>query len=300
MKVRTRYGFTLIELLTVIAIIGVLVGLLLAAVQRVREAASRTRCANHLKQIGLALQMHHDAYQVFPSNGGWDGQQTIRSVDGRDVQVMVQDHRLPAPWIYGVGDPNLGPKQQTGSWAFPILPYLEQVAIFRTRQWWIPVGLYFCPSRRSPQASRPENDIFANYEGGGWEWAKIDYAGNALVIANRPNCMKLLEIRDGSSHTVLIGEKSMHPELYDMPTWYWDEPYFLGGSQGTQRNGYRVRLDDLSMGFGFRFNWGSAHPAGVNFLFADGSVRLVPYHVSEDQMRSLMTPRGGEVPPNLW
>lgn len=299
MKMRLRLGFTLIELLTVIAIIGVLVGFLLAAMQRVREAASRTRCANHLKQIGLALQLHHDAYQVFPSNGGWDGRQTIRSVDGRDVQVMVQDHRLPSPWIYGVGDPNLGPKEQTGSWAYPILPYLEQEAIFRTRQWWIPVGVYFCPSRRSPQASRPENDVFASYEGGGWEWAKIDYAGNALVIANRPRCMRILEIRDGSSNTVLVGEKSMHPELYDMPTWYWDEPYFLGGSQGTQRSGYRVRPDDVNMGFDFRFNWGSAHPTGVNFLFADGSVRLIPYHLTEGQMRSLMTPRGGEVPPNL-
>src|SRR6266851_1161092 len=106
---RFRLGFTLIELLVVIAIIGVLIALLLPAVQKVREAANRTACANNLKQIGLAVHNFHDTYGVFPTQGGW--------------------------WYTGIAyDPTgnpLGYKYQTAGWGYQILPFLEQDNLYK-------------------------------------------------------------------------------------------------------------------------------------------------------------------------
>ena len=142
---RRPTGFTLVELLVVIAIIGVLVALLLPAVQAAREAARRTQCINHLKQIALAMQNHHDAHKHFPS-GGWG--------------VRWQPHPDRGTGI-----------SQPGGWTYPLLPFLEETAVHemgggvgrdndtstvllnanrdRAQK---PITVWNCPSRRAAKA----------------------------------------------------------------------------------------------------------------------------------------------------
>lgn len=292
-----RVGMTLIELLVVIAIIAVLIGLLLPAVQRVRESASRMSCENNLKQIGLGVQHFYDTYGVFPNNGGWDGKQTITDVNGKQTYVFTKDIDVPYAFYWGVGVPNLLPRQQLGSWAYALLPFVEQQNMYAQRAWTEAVPVYVCPSRRAavPQPVL-SSDEYGDYWGGGWMWGKIDYAGNSLLFPKRPYCLGLCYITDGTSHTVLVGEKSMAPQDYNSGTWYWDEPFFTGGSDGTVRSGSIVQHDSRGLrdDLGFRYNWGSPHSSGAQFVFADGSVRLISYATPPDVVKALLTPSGGE------
>ena len=134
-----RRAFTLVELLVVIAIIGVLIALLLPAVQAARESARRTTCVNQVKQIGLAMQNHLSAKQVFPTGGNTKSPDIADYVSGGTNNP---------------GTPN-GPDKQGLGWAYQILPYLEQGAVQNiTKQSDLQttlISLYFCPSRRSPQ-----------------------------------------------------------------------------------------------------------------------------------------------------
>jgi prepilin-type processing-associated H-X9-DG protein len=141
------------------------------------------------------------------------------------------------------------------------------------------------------------NDAYGEYSGGGWSWGKTDYAGNGMMIPNRPVCWPLARITDGTSHTVLVGEKAMDPRNYDSGTWYWDEPFFLGGSGGTWRQGGRMFRD--AVGIAFPGNWGSAHANGAQFLFADGSVRSLAFETARVLLNALMTPNGGEPVPDF-
>ncbi len=134
-------GFTLVELLVVIAIIGILVALLLPAVQQAREAARRTQCTNQLRQIGLAILNLENAVRSFPGGG-------------------------IEPWprieLYSSGGKAFGPKKQGMSWAFQILPYLEEGAVhgINTQEELQaqPIGIYFCPSRRGPTSFAGQGD----------------------------------------------------------------------------------------------------------------------------------------------
>ncbi len=170
-----RSGFTLVELLVVIAIIGVLVALLLPAVQAAREAARRAQCSNQLKQIALAWQLHHDTHKFYPS-AGWGYK-----------------------WI-GDADRGTG-KKQPGSWAFSILPYLEATNLYQlgagatgtakydalTQLAQTPLPVFYCPSRRPAQAYH-NGDVSGgpgiNYNFGNTETlARTDYAANLGPLA---------------------------------------------------------------------------------------------------------------------
>jgi prepilin-type N-terminal cleavage/methylation domain-containing protein len=304
---RSRRAFTLIELLVVIGIIGALVGILVPAVQKARELAQRTKCANSLKQIGLALTQFHGDYKCYPSNGGWDGKQTIQSATGAAFTPSTFDYTTNILYQWGVGDPKLKPREQTGSWAYSILPYIEEHALYDGRAWTYGVELYICPMRRT---SRPQpvvaDDGYGRYEGGGWEWGKTDYAANSYIFENRPYCNSMSMIVDGLSKTILVGEKAFNPNVETPTSWYWDEPFFIGGSKGTTRDGFGLLRDGpgrwLQNGVWvgqwennpYKENWGSAHVGGVQFVFGDGAVRMINRNMSQTNFAGLLTPDGRE------
>lgn len=285
---------TLIEVLVVIAVIGVLIGLLVPAVQKAREAASRTRCLNNLKEVGLALQHFHDTYKVFPSNGGWDGKQTILSASGTPFTPQTHDFTTGGTYQWGVGDPQLEPKAQTGSWAYSLLPYVEQESMYHDRAWGNGVDVYICPARRSSAPQPVVNDAYGEYEGGGWTWGKTDYAVNLFAFDNRPVCKDMTVFNDGLSNTIMAGEKAYNPEIGGPHSWYWDEPLFIGGSKATSRGGFGLLRDGPEIFTYFKENWGSPHAGGVQFAFGDGTARPVARDISPAVFAALLTPDGGE------
>jgi type II secretory pathway pseudopilin PulG len=290
---RKRTGFTLVELVIAAGIVSLLVGLLLVAALRVREAGFRTQCQNNLKQIGLALHTYHLTHGLFPGNGGWDGAQEIPSVNGPLTKVTVYDFASGVMFTWGIGDPQRAPFDQTGSWAYSILPFLDAESQFHSRAWTVPLGIYACPSRRPPEALPATDDEYGNYNGGGWVWGKTDYAANAQTVPDRPHCLRLGDFSDGSSTTILCGEKAMNLKNARTGTWYWDEPFFTGGSGGTQRSNAVLLPDATDTWTDFRYNWGASHSV-VNFLFADASVRPLPYETDPLVVAALLSPNGGE------
>lgn len=298
-QLRRCAGFTVIELLVVIAIIAIILGITLPAIQKAREASWRATCQNNLRQIGIALQLHHDTYETLPSNGGWDGKQTILSKSGQPVTVSTTI--LPSNKIFkwGVGDPNLSNKEQTGPWLYSILPFIEQESVYLKRQWDTPLSVYICPSRRRPQSFPVvKQDSYGIYEGGGWTWGKSDYASNAfvitgLIISPIKRFKKLGSITDGTSNTIIAGEKAFDQKIHAANTWFHDEPYFVGGSGSSARRGARIIKD--GKGIDFRTNWGSPHLGGALFLFADSSVRQVNYETGWEIVTALLTPDDGDV-----
>src|SRR5438477_6335134 len=156
---RRRSAFTLIELLVVIAIIAILIGLLIPAVQKVREAAARTQCLNNLRQIGLGFHNHHDQMQFFPS-GGWD---------------------WFTPPTYNLGNQPLTGAQQKAGWGFQILPYLEGDNAYRAGPIVAiasPNKTFFCPSRRAPQTVTYPDEYTPALTGGPVTHALCDYAAS--------------------------------------------------------------------------------------------------------------------------
>lgn len=297
-----RPGFTLIELLVVIAIIGVLIGLLLPGVQKVREAASRIRCGNNLKQLGLGLHNFHDVHGVLPPGLG-----------------AVHDRRPITPWNYCPNcnrdmnsdpSPTIPADLQFASWHTHLLPYIEQKALAEkmrpnTLGLGQPLPLLVCPS--DPVAGQI-------YSGNGYTGHSttnyVGVAGTDGSFAEFPlmhgtlfwrSKVKFIEITDGLSNTVAIGERPPTPDGWwgwwdssRAPAQVWDQDVvagvhntysFFGVAEGTGGTpcpaGAAAGLFRAPAGppnfCDFDHFW-SHHAGGAFFVRADGSVTFFNYN----------------------
>jgi prepilin-type N-terminal cleavage/methylation domain-containing protein/prepilin-type processing-associated H-X9-DG protein len=274
---RRRLAFTLIELLVVIAIISILIGLLMPAVQKVREAAARTQGLNNLKQIALAVQGHHDSYHCLPHNG--------------------KGALTPDPAVTGF--------KQPGPWTWQILPFIEQQNIVSNAAFSSQVKLYLCPGRARAPVSQSQSAFVKassnpNIHNGWWP---TDYAIN---VAAFPGCyvedevtgvapvltqLSMLGITDGTSNTIWGGEKSLSVKRWACTDWQWDEAAFYGGFGGTGRTGSQVVSDTQTNSTG-QNSWGAPFSSGAPFAFYDGHVSMIRFGAD---LTTLLTSSGGEV-----
>lgn len=274
-----RNAFTLIELLVVIAIIAVLIGLLLPAVQKVREAASRTQCRNNLKQIGLAMHSYHDRMNVFPP--GFNSR-------GRDASGS-----------------ELGPGW---GWAAYLLPDLEQANLHRQIDFANGIrdnlhaavrvqhlAVFRCPSdlrldtfQVTSTDGRQTEVAHSNYVAvfGSNEMEEDSGAGNGVFYRN--SRVRLADILDGASNTLMVGERSIN---LSKATWTGVVPRAEAGATLTLGSADHPPNDPGAHEEDF---W-SRHVQGVNFLFGDGSVRNIHSQINLTLWHGLATRAGREV-----
>lgn len=257
---RSRSGFTLVELLVVIAIIGILVGMSLPAVQQVREAVRRSTCMNNLAQLGLAIHNYELSWEHFPAGVQNETGPITADEVGKDVGFLV----LLLPYIdqYGIAN-NFD--IEAGTYAAANAP-----ARLRT------IGLLICPSSGDlDKLNTAKTAGLTNYAGchHGSE-TPIDLKNNGLLFLNSK--IKYFDIKDGSSNTVLLGEK-----LSGTTDLGW-----ASGTRSSLRNTSELLSvrqwislqrgpQDESAALDFVGGFGSYHPGGSSFCFADGSVRFL-------------------------
>ena len=287
-----RRGFTLIELLVVIAIIAVLVGLLLPAVQKVREAAARIKCQNNLKQVALALLHHENAYGYFP-----------------------EGYRFTTP---------------TRSFVPPLLPFIEQANIRydKDKDWDHPVNqvwaqvqipLLYCPSAPGNYdrvdagvAFRPAVSDYTVYHGvnPGYcllvGWPLYNPPAENGIMTPRP--CRMIEITDGTSQTLLVVENGGRPELWRMgrrvtgvgspSAGGWADPNVEIALDGSD-----TLLTTLGQGLGPCVmnctndnEMYSFHPGGANIAFGDGSVKFIRETIKNTTFAALVTKAAGDIP----
>ena len=290
-------GFSLIELLVVVSVIGILVTLFLPAIQQVREAARRIDCQNRMRQLALGIQHKLGVDSQIPGNGGYTPESVIVSATGATVSISTTDNFTGEHRLWGIGNPLRSGNAQPGCWAYVILPFVEQAAAYEKVDFQTTQPLYLCPTRSRPSVEIVQDDLYGQYQAGGYAWAKTDYCGNGLLMPSIPVPYRnIAEVTDGLSQTLVIGEKAYDDQIQTPTSWYWDEPIFSGGSKGTIRNGLVIFADGPNIPY--RENWGSAHPGIAVFAMLDGSIQVIEAGINFRVMRALLTHNGGEIDAN--
>lgn len=270
-----RSGFGIIELLVVVAIIAFLIALLVPAVQKVREAATRTQSTNNLKQIALAAHNFHDANKHLPFNG------SDAAVGGVKYSKKAKDQTVTS-----------------GSWGFQLLPYIEQAPLYNNIDRTVPVVTYLCPGRQRPGVE------VAKDGGGAWsDYFWNNYLNNPKKAEKADNAdekRSLVGITDGTSNTIMIGHGNINLEQYPARSNVTlCSNVFDGGTFGTARAGKNgeanpkgVTLQRDSNNAPDAGSWGGPFPQGALFSLCDGSVRMISYSFTD--LPALLTPTGGE------
>lgn len=326
MTQRPRAGFTLIELLVVIAIIGILIGLLLPAVQKVRDAANRIKCANNLKQLALAMHNYHSAQETLPSGVQTNGTGPCPTDD-------TQGH--------GFGHPGATSASRTGApWTVLILPFLEDDNRYRAFN--VKTGTFFglapltavgysetaqqelrnikyeCPADPNSHDGLANNN-YMGVMGGGTAYTDADVCYTLTtrvgtsngVLYNNSN-VRLTEIVDGTSNTFMIGE-SKYQQIYGIGYGNsfgatWASSWYTSGGPMNQNlavcmNGINSSNVDPASGSAtheiYTSTFGSRHTGGCYFALADGSVQFVSQNIDITTYRTLAK-RADGLPTGGW
>jgi prepilin-type N-terminal cleavage/methylation domain-containing protein len=285
-----RTAFTLVELLVVIAIIGILIAMLLPAIQAAREAGRRTQCLNNLKQHGLGLLLYHNEIKSFPignvapppnSNaGGWWGFQAriLPFMESKNVYAFCNFTYKDDCFHWIAAQQAKGILLGTMILAYHKCPddsLMNPPSIYHDPN----VGDYGCTNYLGVMGTSPTaND-------------GILFHGNSSSVIN------LTKVTDGASHTIIMGERGVSNDL-----WGW--PYCGYGGSGTG-DGDNLLATNLGLSRGqpngmHNSHFWSYHPRIAQFLWADGSARPLTYDLDYQVLRALSTRAGREVIPSVY